>query len=285
MGGNERAGARPPTRESLEEYGRGIAGGLLFSLPLLYTMEMWQFGPSAHPSRLLIYVAATFILLLGYNRFAGLRYDASWSEIFIDSVEEIGIGLVLSALVLTFLGRLDQTMTLSELTGKVVLTAMTVAIGVSVGTSQLGGSTEEDSGSFEDATESGPPGIGQHLVLAFIGAVLIGGNIAPTEEVLLLGVEVASVKLLGVIGASLVLAAIILFYSSFRNTEGVGDGGLVLVMRRTVVTYAVALCAAALVLWFFDRFSGISSIHSVSQVVVLGGATTLGASAGKLLIK
>jgi len=29
------------TAESLQEYGRGIAGGLMFSIPLLYTMEVW----------------------------------------------------------------------------------------------------------------------------------------------------------------------------------------------------------------------------------------------------
>src|SRR5687768_4310411 len=30
--------------ESLREYGRGVAGGLMFSLPLLYTMEVWWAG-------------------------------------------------------------------------------------------------------------------------------------------------------------------------------------------------------------------------------------------------
>lgn len=282
---HERLAGRTPIRESLEEYGRGIAGGLLFSLPLLYTMEMWQFGITALPVRLLIYIVATFVLLLGYNRYAGLRYDTSWTEIVIDSVEEIGLGLVLSAAVLILLGRVDLSMTISEVTGKIVLTAMTVAIGVSVGTAQLGGGADEDSGSVEADAEPAAPGIGHHLVLSFIGGVLIGGNIAPTEEVLMLGVEVSSVKLLGLAAASLMLAAIILFYSSFVNAEVLGEDGLVLVLRRTVVTYVVALGAAAVVLWFFDRFAGVTLIHAISQIVVLGGATTLGASAGRLLIK
>ena len=30
--------------ESLNEYGRRIAGGLMFSLPLIYTMEIWWVG-------------------------------------------------------------------------------------------------------------------------------------------------------------------------------------------------------------------------------------------------
>ena len=51
--------------QSLREYGRGVAGGLLFSLPLLYTMEVWWAGFTSHPFRLAAYVAETFTLLLG----------------------------------------------------------------------------------------------------------------------------------------------------------------------------------------------------------------------------
>ena len=40
-----------PIAKSLQEYGRGIAGGMLFSLPLLYTMEVWWAGFSIHPWR------------------------------------------------------------------------------------------------------------------------------------------------------------------------------------------------------------------------------------------
>jgi hypothetical protein len=41
-----------PVHKSLQEYARGIAGGLLFSLPLIYTMEVWWAGFTSHPMRL-----------------------------------------------------------------------------------------------------------------------------------------------------------------------------------------------------------------------------------------
>ncbi len=44
----------PPVSNSLREYARGMAGGLMFSLPLLYTMEVWWTGFVAEPMRLLI---------------------------------------------------------------------------------------------------------------------------------------------------------------------------------------------------------------------------------------
>src|SRR3712207_6600802 len=123
---------------SLREYARGLAGGLMFSLPLLYTMEVWWAGFVAEPMRLLTYVAASFVLLLGYNHYAGLRADACWSDVVIDSVEEMGLGLLLAALVLFLLGQLEGDMGAYEIIGKITVEAMTVAIGISVGTSQLG---------------------------------------------------------------------------------------------------------------------------------------------------
>jgi uncharacterized membrane protein len=61
------------------------------------------------------------------------------TEVAIDSVEEMGIGLFLAALVLFLPGRITFERPISEIVGVIVEVAMTVAIGVSVGTAQLGG--------------------------------------------------------------------------------------------------------------------------------------------------
>ena len=50
-------------KETLKEYGRGVIGGLLFSLPLVYTMEVWWNGFTAPPAYLLTCVVVTFPLL------------------------------------------------------------------------------------------------------------------------------------------------------------------------------------------------------------------------------
>src|SRR3712207_287407 len=117
------------TSESLREYARGIAGGLLFSLPLLYTMEVWWAGFTTHPWRLALYVAATFALLLGYNYFLGLRHDSCFEEVVIDSVEEMGLGLLVAFLFLWLLGRVGLDMPAGEVIGKTVSEGMTVAVG------------------------------------------------------------------------------------------------------------------------------------------------------------
>src|SRR5687768_1112378 len=93
-----------PVLESLQEYGRGIAGGLLFSLPLLYTMEVWWTGFMSGPTTLLACTATTFVLLLGYNRYGGMRPETHLVDVVIESVEEMGIGLILATVVLYLLG-------------------------------------------------------------------------------------------------------------------------------------------------------------------------------------
>ncbi|HYG79531.1 MAG TPA: TIGR02587 family membrane protein, partial [Pyrinomonadaceae bacterium] len=278
--------AMRPINKSMEEYGRGIIGGLIFSLPLLYTMEVWWTGFSAHPFHLMLYVAATFALLLGYNYYAGIRHDANWLEVMIDSVEEMGLGLLISATALFLLGRISPDMTASEIVGKVVVEAMTVAIGVSVGTAQLGG-TNGDSDTGEGPSGSrGGAHFGGQLVIALCGAVLFAANVAPTEEIVMIASEISSWKLLLIALASLVLGAVILFKIDFTCAQRLSPAtGPLAVVIGSVITYAVALAASAMILWFFGRFDGQSLVTCAAQTVVLGVAATLGASAGRLLLQ
>ncbi|HEX6182739.1 MAG TPA: TIGR02587 family membrane protein [Pyrinomonadaceae bacterium] len=271
--------------ESLREYARGVAGGLLFSLPLLYTMEVWWAGFTSHPWRLALYVAATFALLLGYNRLLGLRHDTCFSEVVIDSVEEMGLGILVALLILWLLGRVTVGMPLEEVAGKVVIEAMTVAVGVSVGTAQLGADGDEgDKGVSGGPTSAG--GFGGQLVIALCGAVLFAANVAPTEEIVMIAVEVSAWRLLGLALLSLGLGALILYYSEFAGSKKhVRFDRHHDVLVGTVVTYAVALAASAAILLFFGRFDGQALVTCVAQTVVLGVAATLGASAGRLLLQ
>jgi putative integral membrane protein (TIGR02587 family) len=268
-------------QESLQEYGRGVAGGLIFSLPLLFTMEMWWIGFIAHPARLALGLLATFVLLLGYNRFAGLRNDASFGEVVIDSVEELGIGLVVSAAILFLLGRVHSGQPANEIIGQIVVEAMTIAIGVSVGTAQLGGE-ENDSGMDGDDE----PSYGGQVVLALCGAFLFAANVAPTEEVTLLAIENQPQRILGIALLSILIGTLILNFSEFRGSQMFAAQRTAWrILHVTIVTYALSLFASACLLWFFGRFEGNSPLINLAQVVVLGFPAVLGASAGRLLVQ
>jgi putative integral membrane protein (TIGR02587 family) len=278
-----KAPAGRPVGESFREYGRGVAGGLLFSLPLLYTMEVWHSGFVMPPHRQLLYVLLALVLLLGYNRYAGLHPDTTWTEIAIDSVEEMGIGLLLSAVVLLLIGRITPEQDTSEVVGRIVVEAVTVAIGVSVGTAQLGTESDQERTGMQDRGEGS---IGGQLVLALCGAVLFAANVAPTEEIVMIGMELTGVQLALLGGGTMMVAALILYFSDFRGARrwAKAEGGLAM-FRGTVITYAVGLLASAVILWLFGRFDGMGAEAIAGQTVALGVASTIGASAGRLLLQ
>ncbi len=276
----------PTVVQSLREYARGIAGGLMFSLPLIYTMEVWWTGFIAGPLRLLGYLLATYILLLGYNHYAGMHSDSSWSEVFLDSIEEMGIGLLVSAGLLLILGRISSGIEWDEALGKIVVEAMTVAIGISVGTAQLGLQGDSNAGSKDKTSAREEIRFDGQLVIAACGATLFAANIAPTQEVVVIATSISVGQLLGLMLLSLLLAALILYYIEFAGSQRfVRRDGLLSVVVGTFTSYAVALASAAAVLWFFGRFDQVPLITGLAETVVLGLVTTLGASAGRLLVQ
>lgn len=285
-------GRKRPASQSLQEYARGIAGGLLFSLPLLYTMEVWWAGFTARPPSLLAYFLTGFLLLFAYNRYSGLRRDASWLEVAFEAFEEMGLGLLLSALMLWLLGQIETAMTMSEIAGKVVVEGVTAAIGISVGSAQLGGSGkgDGDQGMAQGDGEEARPATGfpAQIALAACGAILFASNVAPTEEIVIIAVEASRWKILGLSLLSLGLCALVLFYSGFRGSDEIipdQDQGWAAMVAHTAVNYAVALTASAFILWFFGRFAGMPAAICLAQTVVLGVAGALGASAGRLLLQ
>ncbi len=277
-----------PISQSLQEYGRGIAGGLLFSFPLLYTMEVWWTGFIASPFQLILVIIFTFGLLLGYNRFAGMHPEATWQDVVVDSVEELGIGFLLSLGLLIMLRRVDfHGMSMQEIMGKVVLEAMVISIGVSVGTAQLGmdNTNASETGKSKALKKKRQSGLASLLILGLCGSVLIGGNVAPTEEVLVIGLESHPGHILAMALVSLALSVLILFYSDFEGSgKKTGQTNFFTIAQQTCICYLVALSSSALLLWFFGRLDGVSLWTGFAQTVTLGVLCSLGTSAGRLLI-
>ncbi|MBC5992006.1 TIGR02587 family membrane protein [Pontibacter cellulosilyticus] len=274
-----------PVHKSLKEYARGITGGLLFSFPLLYTMEVWWAGFIAEPLDLMVLVAVTYLLLLGYNRFAGMHPEASWKHVFINSVEEMGIGLLISFGVLLMLNRIQLTdMSIDEVMGKVIIEAMAVSIGVSIGTAQLG-TKEDNKDKTEQQSDERRTKLG-FFVLGICGAIVVGGNVAPTEEIIMIAVEAAPGHILAMAIVSLFISVVVVFFSNFKGTVSKSKKLLFFDMAfDTCVSYVTSLGVSAFVLWFFGRFDGVSFWVAFQHVIVLGVLASLGASAGRLLIK
>lgn len=273
-----------PVKDSIREYARGIVGGLMFSIPLLYTMEVWWAGFQLRSERILILLGFSFLLLLAYNTYAGVRKDETWAGVAIDSVEELGLGLLVSAGFLFLLGRIEPTDSWRELVGKIVIEATLVAIGISIGTSQLG-QLETDP---EDDDEKGarPKDMFGVLTLSACGAVVLATNIAPTDEIVVLALENSSFRLVGMVLVSLLLGALVMVFSDLLDGEGRGRKPLLQrLVFGSVISYAVAFFCSAVILLLFGRFDGMAPPSMLAMTVVLSVAASMGAAAGKILIR
>jgi putative integral membrane protein (TIGR02587 family) len=285
--------------QSLQIYGRGAAGGLLFSLPLLYTMEVWWTGFIAHPWRLVAYCFSIFILLMAYNLHCGLRRNETAIEVVIDSFDALGIGLLLAFLILWLTEVISFDLPVGEVVGKIVVEALIIAIGVSIGEAQLGGQDDKRdkpgaaAGQSKDSAAqkrgarlSHETPLARQLSFSFCGAVVFASSVAATDEIVIIAVSASSWKLLGLFVVSLLFSAVILSYGSGRSAQGFGIGlGFSGALSGCVITYMVALVASGLMLWFFGRFDGLAMITCVGETVVLGLVAAFGAAAGELLLQ
>jgi putative integral membrane protein (TIGR02587 family) len=262
-------------------------------------MEVWWAGYTSQPYDLIIIVVVTFMLLLGYNRYSGMHPGVTFKNVAIDSIEEMGIGLIISFLVLLMLNRIQLFEgSIDEIMGKVIIEAMAVSIGVSIGTAQLGTSKKEEDekrkeGQKEQSlSEAEKQGIDRRsgkmaiAILALCGSILMGGNVAPTEEVVMLAVEAKPHHILIMAIASLLFSMVVTFFSDFKGTGRAGKKSMAYnITFDTCLCYLIALIASAFVLWYFGRFENLSFWNIVAQCIVLGVISSLGASAGRLLIK
>ena len=87
---------RPPPRPaaaphaSEESFARGLAraygGAIIFSLPLMMTMEMWSLGSAMEPLRLGLLTLLLVPMLVGLSHVAGFEPTFEWRDDLLDAL-------------------------------------------------------------------------------------------------------------------------------------------------------------------------------------------------------
>lgn len=264
---------------------RGMCGGFLFGIPLLYTMEIWWIGSESKPGVLLLAIGVVFFVVFWLNRTEGFRRSRTRShDALMDTVEAIAIGLLCSSVVLVLLRELTLDTPLREALGKIIFEAVPFTLGVALANQFLGDSRDAEAGS--------PVAPEVNATLSDVGATLIGAiviafNIAPTDEIPMLAAAITPPWLLGIMAASLLISYGIVFEAGFsdqqkrRQQQGIFQRP----SSETIAAYLVSLLAAALMLWFFQRlnFSDPWTIW-LEQTLILGLPATIGGAAGRLAV-
>jgi len=258
---------------------RAAAGAVIFAFPMLMTMEMWELGFYMDRFRLALFLLLTLPLLFGLSYFSGFEETFCWQDDLIDALTAFGVGFLVSAALLLVFGILTTDQPLSQIVGKIALQAVPASVGAMLARTQLGQQQEEDE---ERKRRCSYPG---ELFLMAAGALFVGFNVAPTEEMILIAYKMTPWHALALAVLSVVLLHLFVYTVGFAGQENGGrDGFLRVFLRFTVAGYGVALLVSFYLLWTFERVGGLSLPELVTTMVVLGFPAALGAATARLIV-
>lgn len=256
---------------------RAFGGALLFSLPLLMTMEMWWFGFVLEPFRLAVFLLAALPLLVGLAFYAGFSArHRGLGHALLDTAVALAVGFLAAAAVLGLLGVLEAGAPPRQIAGQLVLQAVAGAMGALLAGRQLSAGRDQ----IGDESEATYPG---ELFLMVAGALFLTLNMAPTEEMVLIAYRMSAVHVVALLLASLLLLHVVVYSIGFAGQEEQGRP-LAAFFHYTLPGYALCLLVALYVLWVFGRTDGQGLAETVDAMVVLGFPGSLGAAAARLLV-
>lgn len=271
----------PADRKFFVGLARAFGGAVLFSLPLLMTMEMWWLGFYLDRVKLLLFMVLMIPVVVALDYFSGFQETASWREDLVDGMIAYGVGLTASFVILLLFGIVDFGQPLREVVGKVAIQSVPASFGAVLANSQLA-----SGGQDQEARRKEEAGYGAQLFIMTAGAVFLAFNVAPTEEMILISFVMTPWHGVALLAASLLTMHGFVYASAFRGAPRAAHGtpGWSLFLRNTVVGYVVALAVSAYVLWTFGRLEhGVPSTY-VMMTLVLGYPAALGAAAARLIL-
>ena len=267
-----------PRRETAyaRDLGRAFGGALLFSLPLLMTMEMWWFGFTLHPARLAVFLLAAVPLLVGLAFFAGFSHrHHGLVHAVLDTFVALAVGYLTAAVLLSAMGILEPGATLRASAGQIALQAVPGAMGALLARRQLSAGKGDG-----DEDEARYPG---ELFLMVAGALFLALNVAPTEEMILIAYRMTPWHAIALIAVSLTVMHAIVYRAGFAGQHEQGQPVTAFV-HFTLAGYGLVLLVSLCVLWAFGRTDGHGLTEMVDAAVVLPFPGALGAAAARLLV-
>jgi putative integral membrane protein (TIGR02587 family) len=275
----------PGIEESMSnrEYGLGLArafgGAIVFAFPLLMTMEMWWLGFYMDRLRLALFLLLSLPLLVGLSFYAGFEDTFRWRDDVMEALSAYAVAFIAVAMVLLLMSVITPEQTWREIVGKITLSVVPASMGATLARSQLGGSKSSQSERRE--RQASYPG---ELFLMIAGAVFVAFNVAPTEEMILIAYMSTGWHMFALAAFSLLILHAFVYTVGFGGQEDYPGSFWSVLLRFTVVGYAIALLVSLYVLWTFGRTDGVGLFGIVEMTVVLGFPAALGAALARLVL-
>ncbi|MFC7051452.1 TIGR02587 family membrane protein [Hansschlegelia quercus] len=262
--------------------GRAFGGSIVFVLPVLMTMEMWELGASIERWRLALLLLAVVPMLVGLSHYIGFEETEDWMDDVRDAFVALFVGFVTSTVVLALFGLMGPTQSFDEILGAIVIQTVPASFGAVIAQGQLGQSDEED-----ERRNRKPDYAGDLLFLAS-GAVFLSFNIAPTEEVDLIAASMTPYHAVALALLSITVMHAIVYGVRFSGSQalapGERQGALGVFLAYTLAGYAISLGVSAAMLWLLGRLDGLGGPAGLRLVVTLGFPAAVGAAFARLIV-
>ena len=254
-----------------------FGGAILFSFPLLMTMEMWWLGFYMDRLRLALFLVLAFVMVLGLSYFEG--GEETFKIEVLDALVACAVGYTVATVMLLLFGIIKPGMSADEVVGKISLHAVPPTIGAILARRQL------------DIKETKKErrrrqGYGAKLFLMGVGAIFLAFQLAPTEEMVLIGHMMTGwhAAALAVVSLCIMQAFICSIERGRRASIFSATFFWGVFIRFTIVGYALALLISLYVLWTFGRLDGAPPAEIIMATIVLGFPAALGTSAARLIL-
>ena len=259
---------------------RAFGGAIIFSLPMLMTMEMWWLGFYMTYWKLALLLFITIPLLIGLSYYVGFRETFQLKEDALDALVAYAVGFIAAVPILYLFSVISPAMTAGEIIGKISLQAIPGSIGALMAQSQFGENKKQEEAQKENAGYAG------EIFIMMVGALFLSFNLAPTEEMLLIAYKMNTWQLLGLVIFSILIMHSFVYAMEFKghSTPPEGISFWSVFARYTVVGYAVSLLISFYILWTFGRTDGMDLYRNISITIVLGFPAAVGAAAARLII-
>lgn len=259
---------------------RAFGGAIIFTLPMLMTMEMWWLGFYMSDWKLALLLMVNVPLLIGLSHYIGFEDTFEIKEDAIDSFVAYAVGFAAAVPILFLFGVIGSGMSANEIIGKVSLQAVPGSMGALLAQSELGGRSKDKQAKKDRA------GYWGELFIMTVGALFLAFNLAPTEEMPLIAYMMTEWHLLGLLLVTIAIMHAFVYALEFKGQAAIPEDTPFwsVFLRFTVVGYAIALLISFFILWTFGRTDGQSFQQIVATVTVLGFPAAIGAAAARLIL-
>lgn len=268
----------------LVDVARAFGGALIFSFPMLMTMEMWHLGFYMDRFRLALFIFLAIPLLVGLSFYDGFEDTFTIKDDILDMFVAFAVGFAASAVMLSLFGVLRPGMSAAEFVGKVALQTTTAALGAMFAQSILGTDSDFDKDAAEKKRSASYAG---QLFLMTVGAVFLSMSLAATEEMVLISYQMSDWHTVGLMVFTMLVMHGFVYAAEFSGQEKnlpPDTPFWSVFLRFTVVGYAIVLLVSFYILWTFGLTDDLGFEEKLKAAAVLGFPAALGASASRLIL-